>query len=167
MALAGGSGLDARCCWRSSGLVPASDVAVALVNRVITRTVGARCLPGLELREGVPADQRTIIVVPTMLADLADNPQTGRAAGGSLPLQLRRELFFALLSDWRDSTRSMIPDDDALLAEAAAGIATLNDRYPRADGSMRVFSFFIGDVSGMQAKENGSAGSASAASCMS
>ena len=38
--------------------VPASDVAVAVVNRAITEQVGATTLPGLELRDGVPPDLR-------------------------------------------------------------------------------------------------------------
>ena len=38
------------------GFVPASDVAVAVVNRVITQQIGATLLPGLELRDGVPPD---------------------------------------------------------------------------------------------------------------
>ncbi len=55
-----------------AGLIPASDVAVAIVNRAITRRVGAALLPGLELRQGIPADLRTIVVVPTMLASVPE-----------------------------------------------------------------------------------------------
>ena len=36
---------------------------------------------------------------------------------------------FALLSDWRDSVSEHAEGDDALLIEAMAGIARLNDRY--------------------------------------
>src|SRR5262245_14689200 len=37
-------------------LVPASDLAIALVNREVTELLGPRVLPRLALREGVPAD---------------------------------------------------------------------------------------------------------------
>ena len=37
------------------GAVPAIDIAVALVNRAVTRGVGASRLPGLALRDGMPA----------------------------------------------------------------------------------------------------------------
>ena len=37
------------------GAIPAIDIAVALVNRAVTRGVGASRLPGLALRDGVPA----------------------------------------------------------------------------------------------------------------
>src|SRR5204863_531680 len=50
-----------------AGLIPASDIAIAVVNRAITQLVGAAFLPGLELRDGVPPDLRSIVVVPTLL----------------------------------------------------------------------------------------------------
>lgn len=53
------------------GLVPASDVAVTIVNRAITQLVGGKILPGLELRNGVTSDLRTIVVVPTLLVDVS------------------------------------------------------------------------------------------------
>ena len=39
-----------------AGSIPASDVAIAVVNRAITQLVGAAFLPGLELRDGVPPE---------------------------------------------------------------------------------------------------------------
>ena len=48
-------------------LVPASDLAIALVNRVVTDLLGPRTLPRLELKAGVPAELRTIVVVPTLI----------------------------------------------------------------------------------------------------
>ena len=49
------------------GAVPAIDSAVALVNQEVTRRFGATQVPGLELKGGVPAHLRTLVVVPTML----------------------------------------------------------------------------------------------------
>jgi cyclic beta-1,2-glucan synthetase len=108
------------------GLVPAMDVAVALVNRAVTRSFGATMLPSLALRDGIPASMRTMIVVPTLL--------TTRAA---LETQLERlevhclasppgELHFALLTDWTDSGTESTGDDEGLLKMAMAGIARLN-----------------------------------------
>jgi len=46
------------------GCIPAIDVAVALVNRAVARGFGATLLPGLALREGIPPELRTLVVVP-------------------------------------------------------------------------------------------------------
>lgn len=122
-----------------TGLIPASDVAVAIVNRTITRRVGATLLPGLELGQGIPADLRTIVVVPTMLASV---PEIRRQVERLEVHHLSNpdlNLVFALLSDWRDSEAEHGVNDQMLLAEAAAGIARLNERYAIADGRQRFF----------------------------
>ena len=85
-----------------AGLLPAIDSALLLVNRVLTG-FGATLIPGMALREGVPADLRTMVVVPTLL--------TGAAA---IDEQIERlevhylsnpagAIHFALLSDWTDA----------------------------------------------------------------
>src|SRR6185503_16281286 len=116
-------------------IIPAWDAAVALVNRLVADRFGPRPLPGLELRDGVPTNLRTIIVVPTLL--------TTRA---SLEEQIERlevhhlaspdgDLRFALLSDWTDSPSETAQGDDELLAAASEGIARLNQRHgPAPDG---------------------------------
>ncbi|HTK79047.1 MAG TPA: glucoamylase family protein [Rhizomicrobium sp.] len=122
-----------------AGLVPASDVGIALVNRAITRTVGATLLPGMELAEGVPFDLRTIIVVPTMLAEPAQIRHQVERLEVHYLSNSDENLFYALLSDWRDSSTQCEPLDETLLGEAAGGIKRLNARYPRNDGSQRFF----------------------------
>ncbi len=53
------------------GLFIAVDAAITLVNRAVTDEVGPAVLPGLELRDGVPAEFRTLVVVPTLLTSSA------------------------------------------------------------------------------------------------
>ncbi len=118
-----------------AGLVPASDIAVAVVNRSITRRVGAMLLPGLELRDGVPAELRTIIVVPTLLTGLsAIGEQIERLEVHHLS-NPDDNFTFALLSDWGDSATEHNANDNTLLDAAIGGIARLNERYgPTANG---------------------------------
>ena len=61
-------------CWcsRSWPLVPASDLAIALLNRSVTALVTPAVLPRLELRDGVPSHLRTMVVVPMLLTDGAE-----------------------------------------------------------------------------------------------
>ena len=53
-------------------LIPASDAAVVLVNRIITNQFAPKALPGLALRDGVPRSLRTLVVVPTLLTTRAE-----------------------------------------------------------------------------------------------
>lgn len=121
------------------GLIPASDVAVAVVNRAITQQVGAMRLPGLELEEGIPPDLRTIIVVPTLLTDAASIQQQVERLEVHHLSNPDKDFTFALLSDWRDSDTEHAANDDELLFEAAAGIARLNERYGPAGNGTRFF----------------------------
>jgi cyclic beta-1,2-glucan synthetase len=53
------------------GLIPSIDLAVAIVNRVVTSGFGTTILPGLELRDGVTSNLRTMVAVPTLLTTQA------------------------------------------------------------------------------------------------
>ncbi len=118
------------------GLIPASDVAAAVVNRAITQLIGAMRLPGLELREGVPADLRTLIVVPTLLTSRSViEEQIERLEVHYLSNQ-DDNFVFALLTDWSDADTEHAADDELFLDEAARGIGRLNELYrPRPNGA--------------------------------
>ena len=118
-------------------LAPSSDAAVALVNRGVTSAFGARSLPAMELREGVPASLRTIVVVPTLLTTRAELEEQIDRLGVHYLASQDGEVSFALLSDWADSTTATSPNDDELLDAAAAGIARLNQTYGATSEGVR------------------------------
>ena len=118
-------------------IIPASDAAVALVNYGATNRFRAISLPSLELRDGVPASLRTMIVMPMLLTSrVAIAAQVERLEVHHLA-NPAGDLCFALLSDWTDSATENGPGDDDLLREAAGGIACLNRRYGAAPGGDR------------------------------
>ena len=49
-------------------LLPVSELAVGLVNHLVTLALRPRVVPKLEFEDGIPADQATFIVIPSMLA---------------------------------------------------------------------------------------------------
>lgn len=119
------------------GLLPASEVATAFINRAIMLSFGAVILPGLELTAGVPQSLRTLVAVPTLLTSEADLlEQIERlevhhlaGAGG--------DLTFVLLSDGVDADQEIVEGDGSLLAVAAEAIEQLNHRYPPGPGGKR------------------------------
>ena len=123
-------------------LVPASDLAIALVNREVTELLGPRALPRLALRDGVPSDLRTLVVVPTLLIDPAQIAEQIERLEVHYLANSDGDLRFALLSDWTDAPEENLPGDDELLAAGVDGIAQLNRRHgPAADGSERFLLF--------------------------
>ena len=119
-------------------LIPASDLAVALVNRSVADQLGPRPLPRLELRDGVPPRLRTLVVMPTLLTGEAEiEEHVGRLEIHYLA-NPDGDVHFALLSDWTDAPTETMPEDDRLLAAAVDGVARLNRRHGRApDGGER------------------------------
>ncbi len=112
------------------GLVPALDAAIALVNRAVTRWVGPTILPGLSLRDGVPASLRTLIAVPMLLTSTRAIEEQVERLEIHFLTSPEGELHFALLTDWVDAPLQNMPDDMQLLATATRGIDALNLRHP-------------------------------------
>ncbi len=124
------------------GAIPASDLAIALVNRAVTSLLGPRALPRLELIDGVPEHLRTIVVVPALLTGLAAIKEQVDRLEIHFLANPDGDLRFALLSDWVDAPSESLQGDDELLAAAADGIARLNQRHgPAPGGSERFFLF--------------------------
>jgi len=123
------------------GLIPAIDAAMALVNRAVTRGFGATLLPGLALREGIPAHLRTMVAVPILLTTQDELEEQIERLEIHHLASPESELHFALLSDWKDAATETVEGDEALLDAAAAGIARLNLRYGPAAGGDRFLLF--------------------------
>ncbi len=111
------------------GLVPASEAAIACVNRFSMWALGATSLPGLELSAGIPPALRTMVAVPALLTSLrAVDELVARLEIHHLASP-DGEVQFALLSDWTDSPTEHAEDDEALLNAAVQGVEQLNARY--------------------------------------
>jgi cyclic beta-1,2-glucan synthetase len=119
------------------GLIPALDIAVALLNRAVTRGIEATILPALELRDGVPPGMRTMIVVPTLLSAKSAVEEELERLEIHYLASPEGEFYFALLSDWTDSPTQSAASDAALFKVAADGIARLNQRNAPGQGGPR------------------------------
>jgi cyclic beta-1,2-glucan synthetase len=108
-------------------IVPASVVAVTVLNWALARLLPPRLLPKLDFTKGLPEDLRTLVVIPTLLGRREDvDWMLGQIELHYLSNPDPR-LEFALLTDDVDS--ETMPADATLLDGAAQGIDALNARY--------------------------------------
>ncbi len=112
------------------GLILANDIAVSLVNQLVSAFLPPRTLPKLNLQQhGVPPEFRTAVVIPTLFGSV----EAVREALENLEVQFlaNREahLHFAVLSDFTDAAAESHPDDAAILEAATQGVRALNARY--------------------------------------
>ncbi len=112
-------------------LLPASDFAVAAVQRLAAHLVTPLPLPRLDFKTGVPEDSRTMVVVPTLLTSVAGVAELLEhvevlALGNADP-----HIHFAVLGDFADAHAAELATDDEILNAARAGVHDLNARLGR------------------------------------
>ncbi|MEO7711606.1 MAG: glucoamylase family protein [Gemmatimonadaceae bacterium] len=110
-------------------LVPATDVAVAIVNQLVTLLLPPGRLPRLDFTQRVPAAHRTVVVVPILLGsvdaveDALDHLEAQYLANDD------PEIRFALLGDFLDADQPDVPGDDAIVGAAVSRVRALNASY--------------------------------------
>ncbi len=134
------TGLDAGAIALLAVLfvAPALEAAVGLYNTLVSALVKPTRLIGYEYRDGVPAEGRTFVVVPTLIGSRDDIEDAVRNLEVHYLANMSGELHFAILSDWPDSETEESRADRDLLAHARKEIAALNARYPK-EGHARFF----------------------------
>jgi cyclic beta-1,2-glucan synthetase len=133
--------------WRGAWLVvvallavvPASELAIQLLQRLISYLIPPRRLPRLEL-DVVPPSARTMVIVPTLLGsvervgELLSHLEV-QALGNIDP-----HIHFAVLSDFLDAPTETVAHDAEILEAARAGITALNAKHAEG-GTDRFFLF--------------------------
>jgi cyclic beta-1,2-glucan synthetase len=119
-------------------LIPVSQLAIEVVNYLVTRLLPPRPLPKMDFEDaGIPDAFRTLVVVPMMLV----NAETIRAEVEKLEIRYlankEANLLFSLFTDYTDSTTLSCEDDSRLLQTTSSCLAELNGRH----GAERFFLF--------------------------
>ncbi len=108
--------------------IPASELALAVLNALVIFVLPPRLLPKLDFEHGIPEQHRTLVVVPCLLespaglAQLLEDLEV-RALANADP-----NLYFALVTDFTDSVAAESESDASLLGLARDGVAELNQR---------------------------------------
>ena len=118
-------------------LIWASSLMIPLINWAASKLFSPTFLPKLELREGIPEELRTMVVVPTLLTgvervkELIDEIEVYYLANRDT------NLHFALLGDFMDASSAVVQGDEEIIAVATVAIETLNHKY----GQSRFYFF--------------------------
>ncbi len=138
------SGLGSRLAswWplaAAVALLPASALAVGLVNHLLTLLLRPRVLPKLEFKGAIPEQHSTFIVIPSMLTAPERRRAVARAEMHYLANTLPN-IKIALLTDFADAPQETMPHDQELLRDAVETLRRLNDHY--AAGGPDIFFLF-------------------------
>ena len=109
--------------------IPATAVAVSVVNWLVAWLAPPRLLPKLDLSDGVPAAYRTMVVIPALLSHVDEVESLLQQLEQHYLRNSDPHVRFALLSDFTDGVAQRVDGDDQLLLQAQDGIRALNARY--------------------------------------
>ncbi|PTR16589.1 cellobiose phosphorylase [Nitrosospira sp. Nsp2] len=115
-------------------LLAMSQLAVALVNWAASLLVSPHSLPRMDFSKGIPSVFPTLVVVPTILTDESEVNRLIEALEVKFLANQGNNLYFALLSDFRDAVQEKLAEDESLLQFAQTGIEALNKKYAVGTG---------------------------------
>ena len=107
-------------------LLPASELALTIVNFTASLAFRPRLLPKLAWEEGIPPEWETLVVVPAFVED----EESARDLLNGLAIRAYanpdRNLRFALLTDFPDATQEELPGEPEIVAYLRDGVRALN-----------------------------------------
>jgi cyclic beta-1,2-glucan synthetase len=141
LAVARFNGLRGFPLWTFGvlSLLSVSQLAIALVNWIATRLATPHPLPRMDFSKGIPPDELTLAVVPTMLTSTENIERLVDALEVRFLANRDENLRFGLLTDFRDANEEKLPDDEVLSLLARQRIEELNEKY----GDSRGDAFFL------------------------
>jgi cyclic beta-1,2-glucan synthetase len=120
--------------------IPATDISVNFINWILNHLFKPSFFPRIELKEGIPEEYSTMVVIPALLPDenrareLIDNLEKYYLSNRE------NNLFFALAGDYKDSDSKDMPGDSQIIKIAIDRFRELNKKYSK--GEKDIFYFF-------------------------
>lgn len=120
-------------------LIPCSELSLIFLNTVMSHLFKPSTMPKLELKSGVPEELSTMVIIPTLI------PNGSRACELLDQLEVfylanrEKNVFFALVADFRDSAEEKAAGDENTIRTAMDGVRRLNGKY--AAGGRDIFYY--------------------------
>ena len=112
-------------------LIPASDLALSIMNWDFTKVIPPRLLPQIDTSLAIPDDARTFVVIPVLLTSKSIVEELMEKLEVYSLANQDDNLYFALLSDFSDAPTENLSDDAEIIGLARDRIKKLNQKYER------------------------------------
>lgn len=121
-------------------IIPVSEMVISIVNWVVCRVKKPAIFPRLELKNGVPDDLSTMVVIPALLSDRKRVVELMENMESHYLGNKEANLYFALIGAFKDSDFEINKEDKSVIQEASDRIIALNTKY--AQGNKDIFYFY-------------------------
>ncbi|MEO8150975.1 MAG: glucoamylase family protein [Bacteroidia bacterium] len=112
-------------------ILAASHFSIAIINWIATLRVGPRPLPKMDFSSGIPKDSCTIVVIPTIITGINQVNKLIEDLEVRFLANRDSNLLFGLLTDLKDATKEVLPDDEILVTHVKQKIIELNKKYSK------------------------------------
>jgi cyclic beta-1,2-glucan synthetase len=121
-------------------LLPASEIAITFVNWIVTKVQKPTVFVRLELKEGIPDNLRTIVVIPAIISNEKRVAELLETMENHYISNREKNLYFALIGAFKDFGEAKADDDGKILRATFDGIRNLNRKY--AQNESDIFYFY-------------------------
>ena len=110
-------------------LIPASEIIVAFTNWIVAKKIPLRHVPKIELRDGINSENKTIVIVPSMITSEENIKKLVEKLEVSYLGNKEENVYFAILGDFQDCEHETTRNDKNLNDFALKQIKKLNKKY--------------------------------------
>ncbi|MBW8687209.1 glucoamylase family protein [Chitinophaga rhizophila] len=110
-------------------LISTSYISSMVIDQLIILKSEPKLLPRMNYLEDIPAESRTLVVVPSLLTSTTEIEELVTALEIRFLGNRYEHLHFALLTDFKDAPHEISPEDEVLLSMVDAKIVALNHKY--------------------------------------
>lgn len=123
-----------------AGLPLLTGIAMEITNFIFTRRIVVKKIPSLDYLKEIPDHARTFIVMPVIVSNANQGLEYYNRLQKHYLANRQRNLYFALLLDYADSSELERPEDKLIEKALVERVNELNDLYP---SEPKRFALFI------------------------
>lgn len=112
-------------------LMGTTRLAVSLVNWLSTVLARPHILPRMDYSKGIPDDAKSMVVIPTLITSISSIDQLVEGLEVRFLANRHPNIYFALLTDFKDAASEHLAEDEPLLMTLKNRIIELNKKYQR------------------------------------
>ncbi|ADL50417.1 glycosyltransferase 36 [Clostridium cellulovorans 743B] len=110
-------------------LIPCSEIVNAILNWSINNLIQRRFVPKMNLEDGIPDEDKTIVVIPTIIDSEKRAEELARHMETYYLANEDKNLYFAILGDYVDYKSEHKDNDEQIKNAALDAIHRLNKKY--------------------------------------
>jgi cyclic beta-1,2-glucan synthetase len=110
-------------------LIPISEIFISIFNWSINRLTYPKFIPKLELKDDIPENSSTIVVIPAIFNTKDRIISLIKKMEVYYLSNEEKNLYFAILGDFSDSSLEVEPNDRIIIETAIKKIKKLNKKY--------------------------------------